>query len=74
MTTQAWPPPRYRIEHRRDDEPPLIVAFADTDLILRAALAQEVARHLRARASGALIVVDQATEEVVSVRTLPAVR
>ncbi|MDP9473390.1 MAG: hypothetical protein M3Q71_22460 [Chloroflexota bacterium] len=71
-TTPVQRPPRYRIEHRADDEPALIVAFADTDLGLRSALAAQVARHLRTRMSGSLIVVDQETEEIVTVHRLPA--
>ncbi len=67
------PPPCYRIEHREDDKPALIVAFADNDLGLRAAVAVQTARHLRTRMSGMLVVVDQETDEVVSVHQLPPV-
>ncbi len=65
-------PPQYRIEHRRGDEPALIVAFADTEITLRAALAQRVAHHLRTRTGGTLVAIDQASDEVVTVRDLPS--
>lgn len=56
-------PRRYRIEHRHADEPPVIVAFADTLWRARAAAgAQRERRRLRGEIDGELVVVDQATE------------
>ena len=70
MKRSATPSPRYRIEHQEGDRPALIVAFADTELTLRAAMAVQIARHVRMRASGALVVVEQETDEIVSVHRL----
>ncbi len=68
MSTLVWSPPGYRIGRRRDDKSALIVAFAAADRALRAALTVQISRHLRARTSGALVVVEQETDEIVTVR------
>ncbi|MDP9358544.1 MAG: hypothetical protein M3R02_25325 [Chloroflexota bacterium] len=72
MSDPLLPPPRYRIEHRRDDEPPLIVAFADTDRALQTTLAVQVMRHVRDLTGGVLVVVEQDTDEIVTVHRLSA--
>ncbi len=71
MSTLVWSPPGYRIGRRRDDKSALIVVFAAADRALRAALTVQISRHLRARTSGALVVVEQETDEIVTVRELP---
>ena len=56
-------PPRYRIEHRHPDLSPLVVAFARSELVGLARLAVARARLRRQRERGAVVLVDQETDE-----------
>ena len=62
--------PAYRIEHRRLGEAAFILAFADDARRPQTALAPRADRLLAVGEAGEVVLVDQATEEVVARRLL----
>lgn len=66
--------PAYRIEHHRGDDPRLILAFCDDARRPQTTLAPYAERLLEEGETGAVVLIDQATEEVVARRHLVDLR
>ena len=60
-----FPHSRFRVEHRANDEAPLIVDFADFSHVARSPVARAAALLTCARVEGEIVVVAQDTDEVV---------